>query len=76
VASSFVTAAFAVLKHIALDLIRLGPIPHKGGIEARRLIAARSDQYREQPFGAGDEGSCDCFWVPPDAMCRIKPNSI
>jgi hypothetical protein len=53
VAGSFVTAAFAVLKHIALDLIRLGPIPRKGGIEVCRLIAATSDQCRERPFGLG-----------------------
>ena len=41
----------AVLKHITLNLIRLDPIPRKGGIKARRLIAATSDEYREQLFG-------------------------
>jgi predicted transposase YbfD/YdcC len=41
----------AVLKHITLNLIRLDPIPRKGGIKVRRLIAATSDEYREQLFG-------------------------
>lgn len=35
----------AVLKHITLNLIRLEPITRKGGIKARRLIAATSDRY-------------------------------
>lgn len=43
----------AVLKHITLNLIRLDPIPRKGGIKVRRLIAATSDEYREQLFGLG-----------------------
>ncbi|MCL2021108.1 MAG: ISAs1 family transposase, partial [Betaproteobacteria bacterium] len=38
----------AVLRHITLNLIRLDPIPRKGGIKARRLIAATSDSYRAQ----------------------------
>jgi hypothetical protein len=38
----------AVLKHITLNLILLDPTPRKGGIEARRLIAATSDLYRAQ----------------------------
>ena len=41
----------AVLKHITLNLIRLDPIPRKRGIKVRRLIAATSDEYREQLFG-------------------------
>lgn len=41
----------AVLKHIALNLIRLDPTPRKGGIKARRLIAATSDLYRSQLLG-------------------------
>jgi len=41
----------AVLKHITLNLIRLDPIKRKGGIKARRLIAATSDKYRAQLLG-------------------------
>jgi len=41
----------AVLKHITLNLIRLDPIKRKGGIKARRLIAATSDLYRAQLLG-------------------------
>jgi predicted transposase YbfD/YdcC len=41
----------AVLKHITLNLIRLDPIRRKGGIKARRLIAATSDFYRAQLLG-------------------------
>lgn len=41
----------AVLKHITLNLIRLDPIPRKGGIKARRFIAAVSDTYRTQLLG-------------------------
>ncbi len=41
----------AVLKHIILNLIRLDPIKRKGGIKARRLIAATSDLYRAHLFG-------------------------
>ena len=41
----------AVLKHITLNLIRLDPTPRKGGIKARRLIAATSDLYRTQLLG-------------------------
>jgi predicted transposase YbfD/YdcC len=41
----------AVLKHITLNLIRLDPIKRKGGIKARRLIAATSDIYRAQLLG-------------------------
>ena len=41
----------AVLKHITLNLIRLAPDQRKGGIKARRLIAATSDLYRAQLLG-------------------------
>lgn len=41
----------AVLKHITLNLIRLDPTQRKGGIKARRLIAATSDSYRAQLLG-------------------------
>ena len=41
----------AVLKYITLNLIRLDPNPRKGGIKARRLIAATSDTYRAQLLG-------------------------
>jgi predicted transposase YbfD/YdcC len=41
----------AVLKHITLNLIRLAPVQRKGGIKARRLIAATSDSYRAQLLG-------------------------
>jgi predicted transposase YbfD/YdcC len=40
----------AVLKHITMNLIRLDPVPRKGGIKIRRLIAATSDQYRAHLF--------------------------
>lgn len=43
----------ALLKHITLNLICLGPL-RKGGIKARRLIAATSDAYRAQLFGSHD----------------------
>ena len=41
----------AILKHITLNLIRLDPIKRKGGIKARRFIAATSDAYREHLLG-------------------------
>src|SRR5208283_5258260 len=41
----------AVLKHITLNLIRLDPVQRKGGVKARRLIAATSDLYRAQLLG-------------------------
>ena len=40
-----------ILKHITLNLIRLDPIKRKGGIKARRFIAATSDAYREHLLG-------------------------
>jgi predicted transposase YbfD/YdcC len=41
----------AVLKHITLNLLRLDPIKRKGGVKARRLIAATSDSYRAELLG-------------------------
>jgi predicted transposase YbfD/YdcC len=41
----------AVLRHITLNLIRLDPVKRKGGVKARRLIAATSDTYRAQLLG-------------------------
>jgi len=41
----------AILKHITLNLIRLDPIKRKGGIRARRFVAAISDKYREHLLG-------------------------
>jgi predicted transposase YbfD/YdcC len=41
----------AALKHITLNLIRLDPVKRKGGIKARRLIAATSDHYRAELLG-------------------------
>jgi predicted transposase YbfD/YdcC len=43
----------AVLKHITLNLIRMDPVKRKGGIKARRLIAATSDRYRAELLGLG-----------------------
>jgi len=43
----------ADLKHLTLNLIRLDPVKRKGGIKARRLIAATSDLYRAQLLGLG-----------------------
>ena len=36
------------VRYITLNLIRLDPVKRKGGIKARRLIAATSDAYRAQ----------------------------
>ena len=41
----------AVVRHFALNLIRLAPLKRKGGIKARRLIAATSDSYRAELLG-------------------------
>ncbi|GHT92853.1 hypothetical protein FACS1894116_03730 [Betaproteobacteria bacterium] len=41
----------AILKHITLKLIRLDLIPRKGGIKAKRFIAATSDAYRAHLVG-------------------------
>jgi predicted transposase YbfD/YdcC len=59
----------AVLKHITLNLIRLDNIPRKGGIKARRLIAATSDLYRAQLLGLIG-CSCDCPAGRPRAQAK------
>jgi predicted transposase YbfD/YdcC len=41
----------ATLKHITLNLIPMDPVKRKGGIQARRPIAATSDNYRAELFG-------------------------
>jgi len=41
----------AVVRHFALNLIRLDPVKRKGGIKVRRLIASTSDSYRAQLLG-------------------------
>ena len=38
----------AVLRHFVLDLIGLAPIKRKGGLTARRVIAATSNSFRAQ----------------------------
>lgn len=43
----------AALKQLTLNLIRLDPVPRKGGIKVRRLIAATSDDYRTHLLGLG-----------------------
>lgn len=42
---------FSVLRHFALNLIRLAPVKRKGGLKVRRLIAATSDTYRAELLG-------------------------
>lgn len=49
--SKYAAHNLALLKHITLNLIRLDPIKRKGGVKARRLIAATSDHYRAQLLG-------------------------
>lgn len=43
----------AVIRHFALNLIRLNPVKRKGGIRTRRLVAATSDNYRAELLGLG-----------------------
>ncbi len=43
--------SFAVVRHFALNLIRLAPVNRKGGIKVCRLIAATSDSYRAELLG-------------------------
>jgi hypothetical protein len=50
-ASIVLCGNLAVVRHITLNLIRLDPIQRKGGIKARRLIAATSDSYRAELLG-------------------------
>jgi hypothetical protein len=38
-------------KHIPLNPNRMDPVKRKGGIQARRPIAATSDSYRAELFG-------------------------
>ena len=47
----FAAHNLAVLKHMVLNLIRLDPVKRKGGIKARRFIAATSPAYREHLLG-------------------------
>jgi len=42
---------FAVMRHFALNLLRLTPSKRKGGLKVQRLIAATSDTYRAQLLG-------------------------
>jgi hypothetical protein len=49
--TGFAAHNLALLKHISLNLIRLAPVKRKGGIKARRFIAATSDDYRAQLLG-------------------------
>lgn len=39
------------LKHITPNLFRLAPVQRKGGIKARRLIAATSGRHCDQRLG-------------------------
>jgi hypothetical protein len=41
----------ATLRHIDLNLIRMDPVKRKGGLKARRLIAAISDNHRAKLLG-------------------------
>lgn len=41
----------AVLRHFAINLIRLAPVTRKVGIKVKRLIAATSDTCRAQLLG-------------------------
>jgi len=41
----------AVMRHFALNLIRLAPAKRKGGLKVQRLIAATSDTYRAEILG-------------------------
>ena len=50
---------FAVMRHFALNLIRLAPSKRKGSLKVPRLIAATSDSYRAQLLGLLQD-SCDC----------------
>ena len=52
--TGFAAHNLATLKHITLNLIRMDPIKRKGGIKARRLIAATSDNYRARLLGLSE----------------------
>jgi predicted transposase YbfD/YdcC len=49
--TGFAAHNLSTLKHIVLNLIRLDKVKRKGGLKARRLIAATSDLYRAQLLG-------------------------
>ena len=42
---------FAVLRHIALNLLRLDPTQRKASLKVKRLLAASTDDYRAQLLG-------------------------
>lgn len=42
---------FAVMRHFALNLIRLDPVKRKVGLKVRRLIVTSSDAYRAELLG-------------------------
>ncbi len=42
---------FAVLRHIALNLLRLDPAQRKASLKVKRLLAASTDDYRAQLLG-------------------------
>jgi hypothetical protein len=55
--------AQALLKHMTVNLIRLDPIPRKGGIKVRRLIAANPISIAHTCSAwmcSGKLCSCDC----------------
>lgn len=41
----------AILKRLTLNLIRLDPVPRKGSLKVKRIIAASSDEYRAHLIG-------------------------
>jgi predicted transposase YbfD/YdcC len=41
----------AILKRLTLNLIRLDPLPRKGSLKTKRIIAATSDEYRAHLLG-------------------------
>jgi hypothetical protein len=56
---------FVVLRHIALNRLRLDPARRKASLKVRRLIAASSDDYLPQLLDLVWD-SCDC----PDEVHR------
>lgn len=42
---------FAVMRHVALNLLRLASSKRRGGLKVQHLIAATSDDYRAQLLG-------------------------
>ena len=50
---------FAVMRHLAMNMIWLAPVKKKGGMKVKRLIAATSDEYRGRlPGLVQDSGVC------------------